>query len=61
MSDVEHDEGQPLRKFTTVSLDQDERTMLQASETLELLHYGLPDLTGMTASDRTSGVMQAAE
>jgi hypothetical protein len=54
-------EGQPLRKFTTVFLDQDERTMLQASETLELLHYGLPDLTGMTASDRTSGVMQAAE
>jgi hypothetical protein len=54
-------EGQPLRKFTTISLDQDERTMLQANETLELLHYGLPDLTGMTASDRTSGVMQAAE
>jgi hypothetical protein len=54
-------EEHPLRKFTAVSLDQDERTMLQASETLELLHYGLPDLTGMTASDRTSGVMQAAE
>jgi hypothetical protein len=35
--------------------------MLQASETLELLHYGLPDLTGMTAGERTSGVMQAAE
>jgi hypothetical protein len=54
-------EGQPLRKFTTVSLDQNERTMLQASETTELLHYGLPDLGGLTASDRTSGVMQAAE
>jgi hypothetical protein len=54
-------EGQPLRKFTTVSLDQDERTILQASETLELLHYGLPDLTGLSASVHTSGVMQAAE
>jgi hypothetical protein len=54
-------EGQPLRKFTTVYLDQDERTILAASETLELLHYGLPDLTGMTASVHTSGVMQAAE
>jgi hypothetical protein len=54
-------EGQPLRKFTTVYLDQDERTILQASETTELLHYGLPDLTGLMASDHTSGVMQAAE
>ena len=34
---------------------------MQASETLELLHYGLPDLTAMTASRDTSGVMQAAE
>ena len=42
-------------------LDQDERTILQASETMELLHYGLPDLTGLSASDHTSGVMQAAE
>jgi predicted component of type VI protein secretion system len=54
-------EAQPLRKFTTVSLDQDESTLLQASETTELLHYGLPDLTGLSASDHTSGVMQAAE
>jgi hypothetical protein len=54
-------EGQPLRKFTTVYLDQDGSTILQASEATELLHYGLPDLTGLTASDRTSGVMQAAE
>jgi hypothetical protein len=54
-------QGQPLRKFTTVYLDQDESTILQASETIELLHYGLPDLTGLAASDHTSGVMQAAE
>jgi hypothetical protein len=54
-------EGKPLRKFTTLYLDQDERAILQASETIELLHYGLPDLTGVTAGETTSGVMQAAE
>ena len=54
-------EGQPLRKFTTVYLDQDEHTVLQASQSTELLHYGLPDLSGLTASVHTSGVMQAAE
>ena len=54
-------EGEPLQKFTAVYLDQDERTILQASQTTELLHYGLPDLTGMSASVHTSGVMQAAE
>src|SRR5712691_4355287 len=54
-------EGQPLRKFTTVHLDQDERATLRASETTELLHYGLPDLSDMTASVDTSGAMQAAE
>jgi hypothetical protein len=54
-------EGEPLQKFTAVYLDQDERAILQASQTTELLHYGLPDLAGMTASVHTSGVMQAAE
>ena len=54
-------EGQPLRKFTTVYLDQGESTILQARETTELLHYGLPDLSGLTAGTHTSGVMQAAE
>ena len=54
-------EGAPLRKFTTVYLDQDESTNLQARETTELLHYGLPDLSGLTAGTHTSGVMQAAE
>jgi hypothetical protein len=54
--------GQPLRKFTTVYLDQDEHTVLQASETTELLHYGLPDLSALSAGIHTSGVaMQAAE
>jgi hypothetical protein len=55
-------EGKPLRKFTTVFLDQDERAILRASQTTEVLHYGLPDLSGLTASVHTSGVaMQAAE
>ena len=54
-------DGKALQKFTTVHLDQDERATLQASETTELLHYGLPDLSDMTASARTSGTMQAAE
>jgi hypothetical protein len=55
-------DGKPLAKFTTVSLDQDERTVLQASETTEFLHYGLPDLSDLVAGTHTSGVaMQAAE
>jgi hypothetical protein len=55
-------EGKPLRKFTTLYLDQDERAVLQASQTIEFLHYGLPDLSDLTASIHTSGVaMQAAE
>src|SRR5262249_27647966 len=36
-------EGKPLQKFTTVYLDQHERATLRASESTELLHYGLPD------------------
>jgi len=54
-------DGKALQKFTTVDLDLDERATLQASETTELLHYGLPDLSAVTASVRTSGTMQAAE
>jgi len=54
-------ESAPLRKFTTVYLDLGESTILQARETTELLHYGLPDLSGLTAGTHTSGVMQAAE
>jgi hypothetical protein len=53
--------GQPLQKFTTVHLDQDERAVLQASETIEVLHYGLPDLSDLSAGIHTSGAMQAAE
>jgi predicted component of type VI protein secretion system len=39
-----------------------ETTTLAATEAMELLHYGLPDLSGMEAAVHTSGVaMQAAE
>jgi hypothetical protein len=55
-------EGQPLKQYTTVSLEQDEETTLHATEPMELLHYGLPDLTDVEASAYTSGTtMQAAE
>jgi hypothetical protein len=53
-------EGKPLRKFTTVFLDTDERASLQASETMELLHYGLPDLSDMMTAG-AGAAAQAAE
>ena len=55
-------EGKPLQKYTSVFLDTGETTTLAATEAMELLHYGLPDLSGMEAAVHTSGVaMQAAE
>jgi hypothetical protein len=55
-------EGKPLKRYTTVFLDHGEETRLSATETLELLHYGLPNLADMTAGVTTSGAaMQAAE
>jgi hypothetical protein len=62
MSGAGQCEGQPLRKYTTVFLETGETTALSASETMELLHYGLPDLSDMEAAVHTSGIaMQAAE
>ncbi|MGH6767995.1 MAG: hypothetical protein ACRECO_03120 [Xanthobacteraceae bacterium] len=55
-------ESKPLRQYTAVYLEDGGRTVLQASEPIELLHYGLPDLAGMAGAEHTSGVaMQAAE
>src|SRR5215208_2381380 len=55
-------EGKPLKQYSTVYLDQDERTTLRAHETTEFLHYGLPDLSALAAGEHTSGLaMQAAE
>jgi len=53
--------GQLLKQYSTVFLDQGERATLQARETTEFLHYGLPDLSGLGAAEHTSGTMQAAE
>jgi len=62
MSGAGRCEGTPLQQYTTVFLETGETTALSASETMELLHYGLPDLSDMTAAVHTSGIaMQAAE
>jgi hypothetical protein len=53
--------GQPLRQYTTVFLDTGERATLRASETTEVLHYGLPDLADITAASHSDAAMQAAE
>jgi hypothetical protein len=55
-------EGQELQQYTTVYLEDGESATLRASETTVFLHYGLPDLSGIAASEITSGTaMQAAE
>jgi len=55
-------EGTPLQTYTSVFLETGETATLRASESMELLHYGLPDLSDMEAAVHTSGVaMQAAE
>ena len=55
-------EGKPLKQYTTVYVDHGEHARLSARETIEILHYGLPDLRGMVAAAHPSGAaMQAAE
>jgi hypothetical protein len=62
MSGAGQCEGTPLRKYNTVFLETGETTTLRAGETMEFLHYGLPDLSDIEAAVHTSGVaMQAAE
>jgi hypothetical protein len=53
--------GASLEKFTTVFLDTGERGTLAASETTELLHYGLPDLSDIAAVSHTGAAVEAAE
>jgi hypothetical protein len=53
--------GEPLKKFTTVFLDTGERGTLEARETTELLHYGLPDLSDLAAVSHTGAAVEAAE
>jgi hypothetical protein len=55
-------DGRPLKQYTTVSLDYDQAAVLLASEITVVLHYGLPDLSDVTAARARSDVaMQAAE
>jgi hypothetical protein len=53
--------GQPLKQYTTVYVEAGERATIEAGEATVLLHYGLPDLSGIEAMGHTSGAMQAAE
>ena len=53
-------DGKPLQKFTTVFLDAGETATLRASETAELLHYGLPDLSDLEV-ELSGAAVQAAE
>ena len=39
--------GQTLKQYTAISLEKGEELAIAASEAMELLHYGLPDLTGI--------------
>src|SRR3954447_19452038 len=50
-------EGKPLKQYTTVFLEDGESTILHAQEALQLLHYGLPDLSDIQAAAFTSGTM----
>ncbi len=54
-------EGKNLFRYTTVFLERGETAHLQAQETTELLHYGLPDLADMNASADAAATAQAAE
>ena len=53
--------GNPLKQYTTVYVEANERATIEASEETLLLHYGLPDLSDIEATGQTSGTLQAAE
>jgi hypothetical protein len=53
--------GNPLKQYTTVYVEADERATIEAGEETLLLHYGLPDLSDIEATGDTSGTLQAAE
>jgi hypothetical protein len=50
--------GKDLKQHTTLFLEHGERAKLQANQRLEILHYGLPDLSDMEAAIR---IQTAAE
>lgn len=53
-------DGQPLRRLTTVNIGAGERARFAATTATELLHFGLPDLTGLHAKDPSAESARAA-
>ena len=45
-------DGQPLRALTTVFLDRGETASFAAEQETEILHFGLPDLRGLSKPDK---------
>jgi hypothetical protein len=53
--------GEPLRALTTVYLDAGETVTIAARDTIELLHFGLPDFAGARMPARDAAASEAAE
>jgi len=53
--------GEQLRALTTVYLDAGETATITAREETELLHFGLPDLAGLTMPVHDQAPAEAAE
>ncbi len=53
--------GEPMRDLTTVHLDAGETVTFAAREPTELLHFGLPDLTGVRMPEHDRVPAEAAE
>jgi hypothetical protein len=53
--------GEILRPLTTVHLDAGETVTFAARDTLELLHFGLPNLAGMRMPVHDAVAAEAAE
>lgn len=49
-------ESHALKQYTAISLENGEELTIRASEDLELLHYGLPDLTGVETTRHAQAV-----
>jgi hypothetical protein len=46
----------PLKQYTAISLEKGEELALTANEPMELLHYGLPDLSGLESARHVPAV-----
>jgi hypothetical protein len=49
-------EGQPFRRLTTIYVNRGERAVLAAQDGAEMLHLGLPDLSGIAVGTDVSAV-----